>query len=103
MADGAQMNLNDTPVVCLDLKEGIQLLKDAALSADITVRVEDRILAFTQEEVQCGAALQRLLGLNRLINVLKDPQTANVQALRSGKPVLHPRVAEILDALRQKD
>lgn len=103
MADGASMNLNDTPVVCLGLSEAIQLLQDGMLSTDITVQAEERILTFAKEDVQNGSALQRLMGLSRLLGVLKDSQTPNVQVLRSGKPVLHPRVAEILDALRQKD
>lgn len=103
MPDGAHMKLTEDSAICLDLEDSLLRLDQRQLSAALNVRVDDRILVFTQEDVQCGAALQRLKGLKRLIGALKEPSTPNVQALRSGKPVLHPRVAEILDALRQKD
>lgn len=102
MPDGAQMNLRVTAGQSLGLADAINALKGSGFTGDLDVRVGEIVISCSAEDVASGAALQRLAGLSRLLSVTSEPPMSNVQALRLRKPVLHPGVAEILDALRQK-
>lgn len=103
MADGVNMGMVDVTDACYSFEDALAHLRAGSFSTGFSVQLADRIIAFNSEDVTSGVALQRLSGLDRLMSALREPASKNVQALRSSKPVLHPRVAEILDALRQKD
>ena len=100
MADHASLDMIQPSLQTSSLGEAISLLKSGTVDEGLCVSLGDRMISFSVDDVASGGALQRLLGLQRVLNTLRVPQQDKVQPLRSGKPVLHPRVAEILDALR---
>jgi len=101
MPDGAQMNLSPTARQALELTDALTVLQSPDAEGPLDVIIGDRVILFSSEDVASGSALQRLVGLARLLSVASEQPAQNVQALRLRNPVLHPGVAEILDALRQ--
>lgn len=100
MADHAGLDMIQPNLQVSSLSEAISLLKSGAGDEGLCVSLGERTLTFSAIDVANGGALQRLSGLQRVLNTLSVPHHDKVQPLRSGRPVLHPRVAEILDALR---
>ncbi|MEM9055090.1 MAG: hypothetical protein AAGB16_07175 [Pseudomonadota bacterium] len=100
MADCAGLGMAQSGVHTTSLSEAISLLKSGAANNGLAVSLGDRLMTFSGDDVVNGGTLQRLQGLQLVLNTLSVPHQDKIQPLRSGKPVLHPRVAEILDALR---
>ncbi|WOR13768.1 hypothetical protein RYZ27_08315 [Hyphomonas sp. FCG-A18] len=100
MADLASLDMVGSGAQASSMSEAISLLQSGAAEQGLSLALGDRVIAFSADDIASGGALQRLLGLQRVLNTLRVPRQDKVQPLRSGKPVLHPRVAEILDALR---
>ena len=91
---------NPAPIVSLD--EGIALIESGEAPETICVDIGHEVLVRADGSKGLQGLLQRLRG-HRMILALSSGETApSVVAMRSGKPDLHPDVAEILDALRDQ-
>lgn len=90
----------EASVVSLD--EGIELLESGKADVSISIDFGDGVVGKADDDDLDGL-LQRARGL-RLISMMAAGETIEQPAsMRSGKPVLHPLVKEILDALRSSD
>ncbi|MEL8055540.1 MAG: hypothetical protein AAGK66_05250 [Pseudomonadota bacterium] len=104
MADGVALNQTQhASSLFLDLEEAVRMLETAQLPSDtdLSVKVRDRILAFSAECISTGDAHRRLVGLLQVMSALQNTKIAP-EALQRRKPVLHADVAQILDALRDR-
>lgn len=91
---------NPTPTVSLD--EGIALIESDQAPETLCVDIGHEVLVRADGSKGLQGLLQRLRG-HRMILALSSGETApSVVAMRSGKPELHPDVAEILDALKDQ-
>ena len=102
MAETSNMieQLNPTPAVSLD--EGISLIEAGDASENLCVDIGHEMVIRADGSQGLQGLLQRLRG-HRMILALSSGETApSVVAMRSGKPELHPDVAEILDALKDQ-
>ena len=91
---------NPTPAVSLD--EGISLIESGEAPDDLCVDIGHEMVVRADGAQGLQGLLQRLRG-HRMILALSSGEAApSVVAMRSGKPELHPDVAEILDALKDQ-
>lgn len=91
---------NPTPIVSLD--EGISLIESGEAPEGLAVDIGHEILVRADGGQGLQGLLQRLRG-HRMVLALSSGETGpSVVAMRSGKPELHPDVAEILDALNDQ-
>lgn len=91
---------NPAPIVSLD--DAIALIEKGEAPETICVDIGHEVLVRADGSKGLQGLLQRLRG-HRMILALSSGETApSVVAMRSGKPDLHPDVAEILDALKDQ-
>ena len=102
MAERSSMlDLSDTPPIVL-LDEGIALIEAGDAPENICVDIGEGVLVRGNGPKGLQGLLQRLRG-HRMVLALSSGEIApSVVAMRSGKPELHPSVAEILDALKDQ-
>ena len=90
----------DQTTILSDLSAAIEALEKGKVSAPVRIAVEDGIALEALETCELAALLQRARGL-RLITMLAAGENVERPAnMRLDKPALHPRVREILDALK---
>ncbi|MEL7042613.1 MAG: hypothetical protein AAGL90_13890 [Pseudomonadota bacterium] len=102
MADKSSMiELPDTPPI-VSLDEGISMIEAGQAPETICVDIGHEVLLRANGEKGLPGLLQRLRG-HRMILAMSEGEIApSVVPLRSGKPEMHPDVAEILDALKDR-
>lgn len=99
MADTSGMIELPNPTSIVSLDEGIDLIESGEALDTICVDIGHENLVRADGSKGLQGLLQRLRG-HRMILALSSGETApSVVAMRSGKPEMHPDVAEILDAL----
>ena len=101
MADTSNMKeLPESPIISLD--DAIALLEADEAPENICVDIGHDILVRANGPKGLQGLLQRLRG-HRMILALSSGELAqSVVPMRSGKPDMHPDVAEILDALKDQ-
>ena len=101
MADTSNMKeLPESPIISLD--EAITLLEADEAPENICVNIGSDTLVRANGPKGLQGLLQRMRG-HRMILALSSGELAqSVVPMRSGKPDMHPDVAEILDALKDQ-
>ncbi|MEL7032091.1 MAG: hypothetical protein AAGL97_02025 [Pseudomonadota bacterium] len=101
MADTSNMKeLPESPIISLD--DAIAMLEADEAPENICVDIGHDILVRANGPKGLQGLLQRLRG-HRMILALSSGELAqSVVPMRSGKPDMHPDVAEILDALKDQ-
>ena len=100
MADRLTMiELPDTSLI-VPLDEGIALIEagDAPDTICVDIGNDTRLWANGAKGLQ--GLLQRLRGHRMILSLATGEIASSVVPMRSGKPDMHPDVAEILDALK---
>ena len=102
MAEKSNMiELPDTASI-VSLDEAIALIEAGDAPDTICVDIGHEVLVRADGVKGLQGLLQRLRG-HRMILALSSGETApSVVVMRSGKPEMHPDVAEILDALKDQ-
>ena len=100
MAERSNMIEQLNPESIVSLEEAISLIESGEANETMTVDIgHDRLIRADGAQGLQGL-LQRLRG-HRMVLALSSGEAADsVVAMRSGRPELHPDVAEILDALK---
>ena len=102
MADPSNMKELPETLHIIALDEAIALLEADEAPDNICVEIGHEILARADGPKGLQGLLQRLRG-HRMILALSSGELAqSVVPMRSGKPDMHPDVAEILDALKDQ-
>lgn len=91
---------NSAPVVSLD--EGIALIESGEAPDSLCVEIGHEILVRADGSKGLQGLLQRLRGHRMILALSSGEAASSVVAMRSGKPEMHPDVAEILDALKDQ-
>ena len=95
------IELPDSPQI-VSLDEAIALIEAGEAPDDLCVDIGHEILVRADGANGLQGLLQRLRG-HRMVLALSTGEIApSVVAMRSGKPEMHPDVAEILDALKDQ-
>lgn len=102
MADTSNMKeLPDTSLI-VDLDAAIALLEGDDAPENICVDIGHATLLRADGPKGAQGLLQRLRGHRMILALSSGELTQKVVPMRSGKPDMHPDVAEILDALRDQ-
>ncbi len=91
---------NPAPIVSLD--EGIALIESGEAPESICVDLGHETLVRADGSKGLQGLLQRLRGHRMILSLSSGEMAPSVVAMRSGKPEMHPDVAEILDALKDQ-
>ena len=101
MADTSNMKeLPESPIISLD--DAIALLEADEAPDNICVDIGHGTLARADGPKGLGGLLQRLRGHRMVLAMSSGELAQSVVPMRSGKPDMHPDVAEILDALKDQ-
>ncbi|MEL7110540.1 MAG: hypothetical protein AAGJ68_06695 [Pseudomonadota bacterium] len=101
MADTSNMKeLPETPIVSLD--EAIEMIEAEKAPDTICVDIGHKTLVRADGPKGLQGMLQRLRGHRMILSLSSGEAAQSVIPLRSGKPDMHPDVAEILDALKDQ-
>ncbi len=102
MAETSGMiELPDSPQI-VSLDDGIALIEADNAPENLCVDIGDETLARADGVKGLQGLLQRLRGHRMILALSSGEMAPSVVAMRSGKPELHPDVAEILDALNDQ-
>ncbi len=102
MAERSNMIEQLNPDSIVSLEEAISLIESGEASETIVVDIGlDRLVRADGAQGLQGL-LQRLRGHRMVLALSSGEATSSVVAMRSGRPELHPDVAEILDALKDQ-
>ncbi|MEL6862114.1 MAG: hypothetical protein AAGL11_09765 [Pseudomonadota bacterium] len=102
MAERSNMIEQLNPEETVSLEEAISQIESGEASETITVDIgHDRLVRADGAQGLQGL-LQRLRGHRMVLALSSGEATSSVVAMRSGRPELHPDVAEILDALKDQ-
>ena len=102
MVDTSSMiELPETPPI-VSLEDGIKLIESGNAPDNICVDIGHDILVRADGSKGLQGLLQRLRGHRMVLALSSGEATSSVVAMRSGRPELHPDVAEILDALKDQ-
>ncbi len=102
MVDRSNMiELPETPPI-VSLDEGIALIESGNAPENICVDIGHDILARANGSKGLQGLLQRLRGHRMVLARASGEASDSVVPMRSGKPDMHPDVAEILDALKDQ-
>lgn len=93
--------LSATDPVPLD--EGIARLESGKADASIRIDFGAGIVGEVTDDSGLDGLLQRARGVRLIQMIARGEDIESAAHLRSSKPVVHPLVKEILDALRQSD
>jgi len=101
MADTSNMKeLPETPIVSLD--EAIEMIEAEKAPDTICVDIGHKTLVRADGPKGLQGMLQRLRGHRMILSLSSGEAAQSIIPLRSGKPDMHPDVAEILDALKDQ-
>jgi hypothetical protein len=101
MADTSNMKeLPEPPIVSLD--EAIEMIEADKAPDTICVDIGHKTLVRANGPKGLQGMLQRLRGHRMILSLSSGELAQSVVPLRSGKPDMHPDVAEILDALKDQ-
>ncbi|MEL6859583.1 MAG: hypothetical protein AAFO74_14440 [Pseudomonadota bacterium] len=102
MVDTSSMiELPETPPI-VSLDEGIVLIESGKAPENICVDIGHDILVRADGSKGLQGLLQRLRGHRMVMTLASGEASDSVVPMRSGKPDMHPDVAEILDALKDQ-
>lgn len=102
MADPSNMIELPEPPPVLTLDEAIALIEAEEAPENICVDIGYDVLLRADGPKGLQGLLQRLRGHRMILAVSSGELTSSVVPMRSGKPDMHPDVAEILDALKDQ-
>lgn len=102
MAERSNMIEKPNPDVPVSLDEAITLIESGEATDALCVDIGHEILIRADGAQGLQGLLQRLRGHRMILSMLSGDRAESVVAMRSGKPELHPDVAEILDALKDQ-
>lgn len=102
MADGSNMIELPNPPPIISLDEAITLIEAGDASENISVDIGGGVIARADGVKGLQGLLQRLRGHRMILSLSAGEVTQSVVPMRSGKPDMHPAVAEILDALKDQ-
>lgn len=101
MADTSNMKeLPESPIISLD--DAIALLEADEAPENICVNIGGDTLVRANGPKGLQGLLQRLRGHRMILSLSSGELAQSVVPMRSGKPDMHPDVAEILDALKDQ-
>ncbi|MEO1661635.1 MAG: hypothetical protein AAFR51_11650 [Pseudomonadota bacterium] len=102
MVDTSSMiELPETPPI-VSLDEGIALIESGKAPENLCVDIGHDILVRADGRKGLQGLLQRLRGHRMVMTLASGEASDRVVPMRSGKPDMHPDVAEILDALKDQ-
>lgn len=101
MADTSNMKeLPESPIVSLD--DAIAMIEADKAPDNICVDIGHKSLVRADGPKGLQGMLQRLRGHRMILSLSSGELAQSVVPMRSGKPDMHPDVAEILDALKDQ-
>lgn len=102
MADPSSMiELPDSPQI-VSLDDGIALIEAGSAAETICVDIGHSKVLRADGVKGLQGLLQRLRGHRMILALSSGEIASSVVPMRSGKPDMHPEVAEILDALKDQ-
>ena len=102
MVDTSSMiELPETPPI-VSLDEGSVLIESGKAPENICVDIGHDILVRADGSKGLQGLLQRVRGHRMVMTLASGEASDSVVPMRSGKPDMHPDVAEILDALKDQ-
>ncbi|MEO0608188.1 MAG: hypothetical protein AAFY82_08135 [Pseudomonadota bacterium] len=102
MAERSSMIEQPNPTQIVPLDEGISLIESGEATETLCVNIGHEVLVRADGAQGLQGLLQRLRGHRMILSLSSGEIAPSVVAMRSGKPELHPHVAEILDALKDQ-
>ena len=102
MVDSLSMKEHPEPPAILALDEAITLIERGGAPDNICVELAPGLLVQADGEKGMQGLLQRLRGHRMILALSAGEAAESVVPMRSGKPDMHPDVAEILDALNDQ-
>jgi len=102
MGDPLNMRELPDPAAIVALDDAIALIEDGAAPDNICVELAPDLMVHANGEKGMQGLLQRLRGHRMILALSEGEATESVVPMRSGKPDMHPDVAEILDALKDQ-
>lgn len=102
MADGAKHLHFSSDIAAVDIETAISMIEAGDASETITVDLGDGLLARADGRLGLQGLLQRLRGHRLLTALAKSDGDDGIMAMRPEAPDMHPSVAEILDALKNR-
>lgn len=102
MADPSNMIELPEPPPILTLDDAIAVIEAGDAPENICVDIGHDVLVRADGAKGLQGLLQRLRGHRMVLAVSSGELASSVVPMRSGKPDMHPDVAEILDALKDQ-
>lgn len=102
MVDMSNMKELPEPPPILTLDDAITLIEAGDAPDNICVDIGHEVLVRADGPKGVQGLLQRLRGHRMILAVSAGELASSVVPMRSGKPDMHPDVAEILDALKDQ-
>lgn len=102
MADTSNMKEFPEPPSVVTLDQAIALLEADEAPDNICVDIGHKTLVRADGSKGLQGLLQRLRGHRMILSLSSGELAQSVVPMRSGRPEMHPDVAEILDALKDQ-
>lgn len=102
MAERSKMIEKPNPAAPVSLDDAIALIESGEATDALCVDIGHDVMIRADGGQGLQGLLQRLRGHRMILSLSAGERADSVIAMRSGKPELHPHVAEILDALKDQ-